>query len=123
MFAPRSLDERIQMVILYSKFENANEVLRQWKNYSDSPTPTRQKVLSVFNKFKESGSVQDIDRSGRPRTARSLDNIENVKNLWDENPNTSTRRVSLELGISATTVRRVAKEFDVSIQAHYCDRT
>ncbi len=54
------------------------------------------------------------DGSGRPKSVRSVDNIEKVQELicsQENEPGTSksTRQVASEIGISATSVRRIAK--------------
>ena len=43
----RTIEERIAMVRLYSKFENAREVQRQWKHRFDTNIPTVDTILSV----------------------------------------------------------------------------
>ena len=73
-------------------------------------------VKAVCRKFKQTGSV--INRkvgSGRPKTARCAEKIEAVSQLicsQEDQPGTSksTREVAREVGISQTSVMRVAKK-------------
>ena len=106
----RTLEEKIQIVILFSKFENASEVVRQWPNHFTSPAPTRQTVSAVFHKFTETGTVADEERTGRPRTAINEENVTNVQNLISENPNTSIRSGAARLGMSHGSYQRALQE-------------
>lgn len=63
-----SLEEKIQIVLLYGKFENFHEIIRQWKNQFTTRPPHEQTIRNVVNKFKETGSVHDRERSGRPHS-------------------------------------------------------
>ena len=54
------------MVRLFSKYENAYEVQRQWKyNFNRSP-PALPTTTAVNQRFNKTGNVEDL-----PRTTRS----------------------------------------------------
>lgn len=110
MAASRTLEERIQVVFLYAKFENYEEVRRQWKNHFSTPAPHWDTLTAIVAKFRESGSVEDQPRSGRPITATSTEKLEEVKDLVEEQPQTSVRRGSLETGMSRTSYHRALKK-------------
>ena len=56
----RTAEERIAMVRFFSKLENAHEVRRRWKHYSDTNPPDVTTVLSVNREFDETGAVKDL---------------------------------------------------------------
>lgn len=62
-----------------------------------------------MNNFAEYGTVGDSRRTGRPRTGRSAENIDAVRQSVEENPETSTRRRSSQLQLSDRTLRRILK--------------
>src|ERR1044072_8021221 len=74
-----------------------------------------QTVLSICQRVDQRGSA--VERklgSGRPKTARSDDNIVQVSDLicsQESQPGTSnsTRQIASEIGISERSVRRIAK--------------
>ena len=68
MSARLSVEERVQFVWLYAKFESIVKVQRKWRNLFTSEPPSSPTILSLVEKFKETGSVHDRDRSDRPRS-------------------------------------------------------
>ena len=84
----------------------------QWRftdHYQTSP-PTRKTVRRIVLKFKETYSVLDRKRSGRPRTCRSEPNIQMVKDILEDSPTKSLRRVSSESGVGCTeSIRRITR--------------
>ena len=43
------LKEKIQIIILYAKFENYGEVQQQWKNHMDSTPPIKATIRDLFD--------------------------------------------------------------------------
>ena len=81
MATERTIEERIQIVLLYAKFENFSEVQRQWTNYFNTPEPDRRTISNLVNKFKETGSVHDRERSGRPRSVVTEETKQSIKEM------------------------------------------
>ena len=54
------------MVPLFSKYENAHEVQRQWKHHFNMSPPGSATITTVNQRFTKTGSVEDL-----PRTAPS----------------------------------------------------
>ena len=63
-----SIEERIKIVLLYAKFESSDQVQRDWRKQLGAQLPSKSTILDLVAKFKETGSVHDRDRSGRPRS-------------------------------------------------------
>lgn len=113
MSTRRSLEEKIQIVILYAKFENYGEVQRQWKNYFDSEPPAKTTIRDLFNRFQQTGSVSDLPRSGRPSTSSTPERLEEARALVDENPKTSVTAGAIALGIPRTSYHRILEKLDL----------
>jgi len=105
-----STAERIEIVKWYAIHQNAAEVARQFQNHYDRTPRARNNILSLVRKFDETGSVEDESRSGRPRSVSTDENRERIRDAFEESPETSTRRASLELNLSRTSLRRMMKE-------------
>lgn len=110
----RPLQERIQIVLLMAKFENAMEVMRCWRDFFQTEPPARQTITSIYQKFKDTGSIADEQRSGRPRTATSKENLATVQNILENDPTTTSRVGSLQAGMSQSSFIRAAHELDFS---------
>ena len=66
-------------------------------------------IRRLIGRFQKQGPVSDFPRSGRPRTIRTEENIERVQVGIQEEPGTSTRRRSGQLGVSRTSLRRILR--------------
>lgn len=114
MATRRPLQERIQIVLLMAKFENTMEVIRCWKDFFPTDPPARQTISVLYQKFKDTGSIADEERSGRPCTATSKESLAIVQNILENDPTTSSRVGSLQAGLSQTSFIRVAHKLDLS---------
>lgn len=63
-----------------------------------------------MTKFKQTGSVLDLPRSGRSRSVRTQEIITKVKNLILDRPNISVSVGARELDISPASFHRIIKE-------------
>jgi transposase len=105
-----SLEEKIQIVLLYGKFGNFQEIIRQWKNQFTTRPPHEETIRNVVNKFKETGSVHDRERSGRSRSVVTPEVVQNVKKKVEENSNLSIRKGAIEMGMNISSYYRAVKE-------------
>ncbi|XP_055387375.1 uncharacterized protein LOC129615958 [Condylostylus longicornis] len=64
-------------------------------------------INRLVRHFEENGSVRNVQIRGRPRTVPTEENVERVVNSVDENPGTSTRRCSTQLGLSRRSLQRI----------------
>ena len=72
------LQEKVQSVLLYTKYQSFIEVRRLWKNFFTTKSPTNRTICNLVNKFVETGGVHDRQRSGRPSSAVTEQAIQNV---------------------------------------------
>ena len=63
------------MVRLFSKYENALEVQRQWKHHFNMSSPTLAMITAVNQRFNKTGSVEDLPRTGRLATVLTEEKI------------------------------------------------
>lgn len=105
-----SLNEKIHIVLQHAKFENAQEVIRQWTNHFTTQPPHERTIRNLVAKFKETGSVHERERSGRSRSAVTEDAVEKVREKLNETSNLSIRRGSLEMEMSASSYYRAVEE-------------
>lgn len=103
-----TVEDRIQVVLLMAKFESTTLVERHMKNEGVSNIPTHKTMRAIFSKFRETGSVLDAPRSGRPR--RSDEKIMEISDIYDENPSTSIRQAAAISDTSYSTVWSVLHE-------------
>ena len=97
MSGSRPLEERIHIVLAHAKFDNYEEVRRQWKNHFPTDAPHRDTMAAVIAKLKDTRSVQDRPHSGRQPSVTLPEQLQEVQELVKEMPQTSTRRASLSL--------------------------
>ena len=105
-----SVREKTEIVKWYAIYQNAAEVARQFHQCFGRTPLTSKNILSLVRKFDETGSLEDRPRSGRPRSISTDENKERVRSTFEENPATSTRRASLELNLSRSSLQRMMKE-------------
>jgi AraC-like DNA-binding protein len=72
----------------------------------------RHSVVSLLRRIRKTGSVERRKGSGRPKSARTTDNVSNVEDLvqsQDDKPQThlSVRQISAETGIHRSSVSRI----------------
>lgn len=85
--------------------------------------PTNRSIVELAKKFHDHGTIKDIKRPGRPKTATDDDSIETVREFFEENERYSLRKAGLLLNMSTTSVHRVLrqkiKSFPYKIQMHH----
>ena len=72
--------------------------------YPDRPIPHRTTFIRLQQKFEETSSVGDRDRTGRPKTATDDDSATNVVASFEVQPVQSLRQVARDAGMSHTSV-------------------
>jgi len=79
---------------------------------------TRLQVNRVVKRLKQYGGISDQrkNNTGRPKSSRSSENVEQVKRIIDETPERSVRKVFSDINhsSSATSVYRVLR-FDLKL--------
>ena len=112
MSGRRTLEERIRIIKLYHKFENAHEVQRKWKEYFDTKPPHAKTILDLAHKFDITCSVEDASRDGRPVTVLTSEKLQQIENVVNENPFLSVRSGALQTEINRETYRLAQKTLE-----------
>lgn len=89
---------------------NSSVVLAQRefrRRFPGRPAPTGQTLRRLAANLQEYGTTRDVAKSGRPRSARSAENIAAVAADVELSPETSTRRRASQLAISRSSLRRI----------------
>ena len=97
-----STKEKINSVLWLAELKSTVAVQRKFRiEYSKEP-PHRNSIAKWMKKFKETGSVHDKPRSGRP--CASDESVASVEESFMVSPRKSVRRASLELRLPKSTV-------------------
>ena len=88
------------MVRLFSKYENAHEVQRQWKHLFNTSPPDLATITAVNQRFNKTGSVEDLPRTGQPATVLTEEKLEEIQDMVDNNPRLSIPQGSIQSSIS-----------------------
>lgn len=99
---------KIQIVVLMAKYHSPIKVMRELKKKGFSDIPSGTTIKTIYNKFLETGSVNDKSRSGRPSLRNEM--ICAIKEELDSDPSQSTRIIAAVVGASHTFVHKVMRE-------------
>ena len=72
-------------------------------------SPTKPTIINLVKRFRGQGSVAGRSQPGRGLLVRTPENTENVRRSIEDNPTTSTRRSSQELGASLRSLQRIQR--------------
>jgi hypothetical protein len=73
--------------------------------FPDSPVPNKSAISRLVNRFRDTGSVQDRNRSGRP-SALSDDSLDDIRQTLLRSPRKSLRKLRLQSGLSYGSVHK-----------------
>jgi hypothetical protein len=93
-----------------AKFESPTIVERKLKAEFGKNAPKKDCIIATFQRFCETGSVEDRERPGRPSTVTE-DKVEEVIDVIDNQPQSSVRTIATACSISTTTTYRIMTEY------------
>ena len=93
---------------------SAVQVQQEFRRRFGRAPPTPVTIRNNFKKYRDEGTSQNLckQRSGRPRTARSLRNIGAVRRALNRNPDMTARR-NTSPNLSKSSFNRITK-YDLS---------
>ncbi len=81
---------------------------RNTKEINNNPSD-RKTIRSLMNKFEQTGSVLNIDPPGKPVSITDQTTKDEVSSILEKEPQTSTRRMSLQISIPKSSIHLVYK--------------
>lgn len=110
--APKLTSEmRTEIFMLHINYsvQEAAKIFNE--RYPDRPAPLSASTVSkIWNKFKETGSVHDRKRSGRPATSVTEENSISIMAQIELKPHSSTRQLAQDAGISKGSVSTILRK-------------
>jgi len=99
------MKEKAQCVLWYHETKSPVSVQRNFRNDYGRPPSDVKGIKAWYSEFAETGSVGDLDRSGRPSV--SDETVDAVREVFQRSPGKSTRRASNELRVPQSTVVKI----------------
>ena len=97
------------IVTQYRVYNSYTSLSRKYRTqFKTKKVPDHKTVKAIIDKFEKTGSIEDLPRSGRPKSSTTEDKIEEVRELIENNLSVSIRRVHLSTGISVESVHHIA---------------
>ena len=106
---PYTTEQRSWLLKEYIKTKSADAVRVNWTAKYATAAPSRKTIYRIRHKFDATGSVLNVKSTGRPKSVTTDENKELVAQAVAHSPGKSSRRTSLELDISQTSVIRILK--------------
>ncbi|KAA6395755.1 MAG: hypothetical protein EZS28_008721 [Streblomastix strix] len=100
----RFISNKITAVKDFYTNQDANLVTENW---TGNPQPCRQFILDTVELFENTGSVYDLPRSGRTKTATNDENVEKVKKILKKTPTSPIRAVSAKAALLLSSTERI----------------
>ena len=102
---------RCQIAVWQEAYGSVRQTQRLFnREFGINSAPTRQPIYAIHRKFMETGSVVDAQRSGRPRSGRSEENIRILEEAYALSQGKSIRRAAVELEISRSSIQRMLRK-------------
>lgn len=106
-----SMEQRVEIILLFGRYENYSETAREFnRRHSNVSEITPMTVSRCVKRFKETGSVLDKYRTGRPKSTTDEQTASRVLQKVRQYPRFSVRQVSQDMEISTTAVWRILRE-------------
>src|SRR5258705_10026104 len=103
-----TVQRKVQCVLWLAKFESATKVQRAYRRVFNEAPPHRNNINRWDKQFKDTGSLLDKPRSGRPSV--SGESVEAIRESYRRSPTKSVRACARQLHLSKTTVHKVLKK-------------
>lgn len=99
---------KVQCVLWLAKFESVTRVQREYRRVYNEVPPHRNNINRWDKQLKETGSLLDQKRSGRPSV--SDESVDAIRDTYLRSPKKSVRACARELQLKKTTVHKVLKK-------------
>ena len=117
MTARWNIKERAKAVELYHKNRSSIKLTqREFQRLYNKNAPSGNTIRRLFMNFSNTGTVQDLKRIGKPRSKRTLENLEAVRRSVSLSPRKSVRKRAYQLALNPCTLFRILK-MDLNFKA------
>jgi Helix-turn-helix domain (DUF4817) len=112
-------EQRIQVIkSYYSNNESSTAAVRELRaKLGRNVAPNESSVRKLIRKFETTGSVTNVKGTGRPRSARTEENIAVVRNSVSTSPGKSVRRRAQQLNLSPSSLHQILSK-DLKMHAY-----
>ena len=100
-----NMQEKAQCVLWFHETNSAVTVQRHFRRKYGRNPPDVKSIKNWYDKFKDTGSVGDLKRTGKPTS--SDETVDSVRTAFQRSPRKSTRTASIELGVPKRTVVKI----------------
>ena len=108
---------RCTIAVWQEAFKSVTEIQHLFnREFGINTTPTRRTIYAINQKCMATGSVADLQRSGRPKSGRSEESIQVVEEAYALSQGKSIRRAAAELDISRSSIQH---EYYAKISEHF----
>ena len=102
-----SQQQRVFIVEHYRQTRNAALVIDTCWDAFDDPPPHQKTIYIIRDRFHQTVTVADLKYSGRPTSVNTAANAALVATSLQQSPCNSANRLSIELGISCSSVQNI----------------
>jgi transposase len=104
--------ERVELIFLAGKLNCSNRsIAKVFNEAHPNRTPIAQGTVGkIIKRFRETGSVHDRARSGRPRSSTDEDSAARVVDCVLNSPKKSIRKLSQETSVCRRSIQRILKK-------------
>jgi hypothetical protein len=102
-----TVEEKAMCILWFYETKYVIKTRRHYETQYGKDPPSDNAIRRWLKQFQETGSGLHRKGKGRPSTLR--ENADRIQEALSQRPQKSTRRASLQLGISQTTVSRVVQ--------------
>src|SRR5689334_1477130 len=114
-----SKDSRIWLVKAFARNRgDIWQIQREWRIQFQTRAPDKKTIKNTAARFDEQGDVKDKPRTGRPKTARTPQNINNIFQEIRMNGRQSVNDIGLRVGVSKSSTHRILKN-DLVLKAYH----
>jgi inhibitor of nuclear factor kappa-B kinase subunit alpha len=99
-------DLRRLIVLAFQRGERQADIFRRFKDDGVS----RQLISKTIKRWRETGSITNRPRTGRPRSVRTPRRIKAVRARIRRNPQRSQRKLASQMVVSRRSIQRIIKE-------------
>ena len=109
---------KIRIVLLFAKFESVTAVKRALISEGWKESPADNSIRSVYNRFCQNGSIEDLPRPGRPKFFQETQKTM-IKGILAENPKATLNEITAQVDIGKTTIFNFM-HLELNVKSYNC---